>query len=106
MASLDGVEGNAHVKVNDDNTHWRGYVLIPAQPRSFAHFWAVEWPIAEVTYEGPVLFKGKYCFGFGPVNIRGIKDDPEALRVEFSSAQEFHSTKELDGPPDDFILES
>jgi hypothetical protein len=99
------MEGNAHVKVNADNTHWRGYILIPPTPRDVLYFNTVPWSVTEVVYEGPVLFKGKYHFGRGTAHIQMVKDTSQELRVDFFSDTEFRMAGLLEEQPSDFIVD-
>jgi hypothetical protein len=105
VAKLNNVEGSAHVKVNDDNTHWHGYILVPRTPRNLLGFDAITWSMTEVSYVGPVLFEGKYYFGRGTARIQMVKDIEDELRVDFSSHAEFSLSTVLEEQPADFIVD-
>jgi hypothetical protein len=105
MAILDGVEGNAHIELADENMRWSGYILIPPWTRKYAHFWSAMKSRKEVTYEGPILFLGKYYFGHGVAHIQMVKDAGPDLRVDFSGLSELRIAGPSKEKPTDFISE-
>ena len=105
MATLNGVEGNAHVEMDDDKMRRHGYILVPRTPRNLLYFDSITWSMTEVSYVGPVLLEGKYYFGRGTARIQMVKDIEQGLGVDFSSHAEFSLSTVLEAQPADFIVE-
>ena len=105
MATLNNVEGKAHVEVDDGNMRWHGYILVPPTPKNVFYFQVMPWSIMEAVYEGPVLFKGNFHFGRGIAQIQMVQDTEQEVRVDFSSEVEFHIEGSLEEQPSDFMSE-
>jgi hypothetical protein len=103
MAKLNGVEGKAHVGLDQAEGTWGGYILVAPVPSNRQYFRV--WPLsdARAVYEGPIFFLGIYCIGHGEVYVVNVQHTLQEFRVEFKTVEGFKIEKVLDGPPTDFI---
>lgn len=94
MAILNGVEGQARVEVNDKNSSWGGYIIVPPEPLNITYF-DIGGPKSKGVYEGPIIIGGKYFFGNGKVTIRKVLFTPAGLRIDFVGTDKFNSIRSL-----------
>jgi hypothetical protein len=105
MASLNSIEGRAHVVVSDDNTgNWGGYFSMKPDPLYVSYF-DIAGPRSHVVYEGPVLHQGKYYIANGEVTVTRKNFTSKEFRVDFESSEKFNIVKVLKKCPADFIQE-
>jgi hypothetical protein len=108
MAILNGIEGQAHVESEDDDIHWKGYILVEPNPSNLRYF-DVSKPSKNIIYEGPIFRKGIYYFGHGRVQILEVdysfklENSPDKMQVEFKGIESMNNLKALKDKPKDYL---
>ncbi len=102
MASLNGIEGQAHVEAKDEHSIYHGYIILPPDLINLKRFDIVG-PAAKGDYEGPVMMGEKCYIMMGNVSIRKITLSESDLRVEFVGNGEITSLQALTVIPTDYL---
>jgi len=102
MATLNGLEGQAHVESKDGLLNWSGYIIFIPDLANVTRF-DIAGPAAKGIYEGPVMMEGKYYFMNGNVLIRKVNFSPSEFRVEFVGNGEINIIRPLSIVPDDYL---
>lgn len=104
MAILGGLEGRAHVKLENDGANWGGYILLEPDIANLGYF-DIAGPQSKTIYEGPVLAEENYYFGHGKVQIREVTwtDNPKKLKVGFKGIEQLSLAKALPAQPSDYL---
>ena len=103
MATLNGLEGQAHVESTDGFSNWSGYIIFIPDLANIGRF-DIAGPAAKGIYEGPVMIDGKYYFmKNGNVLIKKVNFSPSEFRVEFVGNGEINILRPLSIVPDDYL---
>ncbi len=95
MAILNSIEGQAHVKLQNDSVKWGGYIIVAPDPANLKHF-DIAGPASKGVYEGTVMFEGKYYFANGNIRVIKVNFAPTELRVEFVGIEKLNIINALE----------